>query len=174
MITMPELLEDPVYWNFILQKPKSKAHDQANKPHMKGQWVVYFRKHSDSRWKRKSFKKYKDARKFFWHLLKDKYYDFNLGNRRVEQLPPKRIARIKGKFVTDSKGVKRQVTKEVVWKPKISGDEQHHSWCKYCRRPTIFRYFGKHPALVGLPSVDPNVSRCTICGISARMGAIEL
>jgi hypothetical protein len=171
---MPELLEDPVYWNFILEKPRSPFHKHAKNNPISGQWVVYFRQSNEDRWKRRSFRKYKDALKFFWRLHKKKYYDFNLGNRRLATPPPKRVARIRGKYVVNSKGKRQQVTREVTWKPKISGDEQLHHWCKYCRRPTIFTYFSKHPALRGFPSVDPNISRCTICGISANMGAMHL
>jgi len=174
LITMSELLEDPVYWNFILEKPNLPAMKQAGKKHMSGQWVVYFRKTSTDRWKRRSFRKYKEAQKFFWRLHKKKYYDFSLGNKRLETKPPKRVARIKGKYFVNAKGKRQQVTKLVAWKPKLSGDDQHHYWCKFCRRPTIFTHFSKHPALRGLPSVDPNIARCTICGISAKMGAVNL
>lgn len=37
-----------------------------------------------------------------------------------------------------------------------------HDWCELCRRPTVFRYFKKHPSI---GAVDPEQLRCTICGI---------
>jgi RNase P subunit RPR2 len=44
-------------------------------------------------------------------------------------------------------------------------DEEHH-WCKYCRRPTVFKYYTSHKRL---GTVDPWVRRCCICGASERI-----
>lgn len=166
MITMPELLEDRAYYNYIMTKPHTP--EVAGGKHMVGQWAVYFRKDNQSPWKRKSFYKYKKALKFFFQVHEAGYYDFALANRRLSFKPPKRVVRIKGKYMTNSKGEKVQVTKLVKWKPKLSGDEQEHLWCGYCRRPTLFKYFSKHHALK-VPEVDSGVTRCAVCGASSRI-----
>lgn len=47
-------------------------------------------------------------------------------------------------------------------KKQYMGMPQDHTWCVHCRRPTIFKYFTKHP---NLPyRCDPEESRCGICG----------
>lgn len=171
MITMPELLEDKAYYDFIVTKPRTPK--AASDESMTGQWVVYFRKDNQSPWKRKAFFKYKKALKFFFQVHEAGYYDFALANRRIRFNRPKRLARIKGKYIMDSRGERVQVTKYVPWKPKLSGDEQEHLWCGYCRRPTIFKYFTKHHALK-LPEVDSGVTRCSVCGASSRISGESL
>lgn len=45
-----------------------------------------------------------------------------------------------------------------VWLPMPDG----HNWCEYCRRPTVFRFFKRHPAIKQVITTDE--LRCCICG----------
>jgi hypothetical protein len=38
-----------------------------------------------------------------------------------------------------------------------------HEWCGLCRRPTVFRFFSRHPAMKY--PVSSEESRCSICGV---------
>lgn len=37
-----------------------------------------------------------------------------------------------------------------------------HKWCVYCRRPTVFAYFDRHPNI--RMTINPEELRCLICG----------
>ena len=166
MIVMKELLKDPVYKKFILTTPKSSL--IINSPSPEPQWRVYVKRTPDSNWARKDFKTYKKAFKFFRKWLQKGAYDLTIHNRRIETKPPSYFVRIKGRYVTGSDGIKRQATKKKSWVVKLLPEEEQHEWCLYCRRPTTFRFYSKHPAL-SLPEVDSSVRRCCICGGSERI-----
>jgi|SRR5580765_7726705 len=48
--------------------------------------------------------------------------------------------------------------KQHVWLPMPDG----HNWCEYCRRPTVFKFFKRHPAIHQI--INPDELRCSICG----------
>lgn len=171
MLTMAELLKDKTYREFLKKKPETPPATRYKS--MSPMWVVYVQPKVDGPWKRKSFYKYSDAFKFLVHALKAGIHDAALNNKRLGFRPPSRRARIKGRYIVGSDGVKRQATKYVEWKPKLDGIEQHHEWCMYCRRPTIFKNYRRHPALAKtIPSVDPSIRRCCICGASERIAIL--
>lgn len=165
MIPMSELLKDPAYKKFLLSKPKVPRHQKT----MGGTpWVVYVQKEIDGSWGKKEFPKYSDAFKFFKAWLKKGAHDLAINNRRFGFDPPLRFARIKGKYVKGTDGVTRQATKAVPWKvpARLAADQPDHHWCKYCRRPTVFKFYASHKRL---GQCDPSVPRCCICGASARI-----
>lgn len=168
MMTMSELLEDPAFRKFMMTSPKTPA--VARGEHLSPMWVVYVQKVPSGKWRRRSFRKYKKAVIFMTKALNLGYHDAAINNRRIGFDPPTRIVRIKGKFKVGSDGVKRQVTKIVVWKPRIPiGEDDEHHWCRACRRPTVWKHYSKHPALNQFPVLDYNVRRCCICGGSERV-----
>lgn len=165
---MRELLKDDRYKKYLLQKPElpPAAKDRSLSP----PWVVYVQLEADGRWRRKGFWKYGEAFKFFKKML-PRAHDLALNNKRIAFDPPTRIARIKGRYVIGSDGVKRQATKIVRWQPKLGPDDEGHEWCRYCRRPTLFHFYSQHHALRN-GGVDGSVRRCNICGASERIALL--
>lgn len=170
MLTILDLLEDPKYKEFFCKVPKLLRPDQDTPP-----WRVYVQLKKDpKRWRTKDFYSYTSAFKFLKRLLNaGVVHDGTIHCRRQSFKPPQRLVRVKGKFLTGPDGKKRQVTRLVTWVPKIEGtDSNDYRWCPYCRRPTKFSYYTKHPAvsplISGLP-LDASIKRCHICGVSTRM-----
>lgn len=165
---MSELVKDPVYRKFLETKPKLPPIARDKEMQKSPPWVVYVQREVGGPWGKREFWKYSEALKFLGKALKLHVHDATINCRRIGFEPPMRFVRIKGKFVTGSDGKKRQATKKVSWKPKLDAYDMEHHWCKYCRRPTVFKYFRKHKALKeGM--VDSTMPRCTICGASARI-----
>lgn len=172
---MSELITDKRYKEYLLKVPKLPA--SAKLDHMSGPWVVYVQKKPDGPWGRKNFRTYKEAFSFFKLCLKKyKVHDLALNCKRIGFEPPTRFVRIKGAFQVGSDGVKRQKTKMVRWEipAKLLMDEAIHDyeWCMYCRRPTEFRHYRRHPALKPIKQVDTAVRRCCICGASERIAML--
>ena len=169
MINIHELLEDPIYKAYFLEQPKVPW---AKKPTMTKPWRLYVMLKGTKTWRRKEFDTYADAFKYLRTLMKQgRISDAAIHCKRYAFDPPTRLAKIRGKFKIGSDGKKRQVVKEVRWRERLHVDEiETHTWCPYCRRPTVFKYYTKHHALKSLGGiVDSSVRRCCICGISERM-----
>lgn len=169
LIRMAELVEDPFY-NEFLDRPPLVPDDRDRKASFRLKpWVVYVRRHADGKWGKREFWSYKKALKFLRYALKLGVYDAALNNRRYWSAPPNRIVRVRGKYVQNSRGKTVQATKLVEWKPRteLLLEEEEHDWCGYCRRPTVYRHFGKHRML---GNVSPMIDRCSICGASRRIG----
>lgn len=170
MIPMSELIKDPAYREFLTTQPSVPAIAAQKRKGRSKPWVVYVQRERGGPWGKREFWKYTKAFAFFRLALKAGVHDCTINNRRVGFKPPQKWVRVKGKYVVGSDGKRRQVTKPVPWKPRaelLEGQPEHH-WCKYCRRPTVFRYFRKHKALEGV-DIDSTVPRCCICGASARI-----
>ena len=167
MITMAELLQDADYRKFLTTAPSLPAHAVNKEMNTSKPWVVYVQREAGGRWGKREFWTYKKAFRFFKAAVIDhKVHDAALNNKRVGFDPPFKWVRVRGKFVVDSKGNKRQAQARVYWKPKLPPDEvEDHHWCKYCRRPTVFKSYSKHKRL---GAVDPTL-RCCICGASSRI-----
>lgn len=179
MLSIHDLLEDSQYKEFFCRVPALPPHVLYN-PEAKP-WRLYVKLHKDSRWHTKDYRTYKEAFVKLRSML-PKIADGAITCKVKDFPPPYRIVRIKGKyqtdkngkFILDAQGKKKQITKMVYWKPQMPMDEfQEHTWCPYCRRPSIFDYFLSHHALPprklgGMP-IDPSVLRCVICGASERI-----
>jgi hypothetical protein len=162
VLTIHELLEDPRYKEFFLKVPPMPRvyRQQQMLP-----WRVYIQRETDGPWAKKDFPTYRQAFALFKRYLPE-VHDAAIVSRAVAFAPPHRFVRIKGKYLIDKRGNKVQVTKLVVWKPKLPAEEQDHHWCPYCRRPTVFRFYRIHHAFgKGIDFGLDNVQRCTICGI---------
>lgn len=166
MIPMSELIKDPDYKRFLTTKPKLPPISRDKTKMSTPPWVVYVQRDIDGAWGKREFWKYSEAFIFFKRAMKLGVHDATINCRRIGFEPPSRFVRIKGKFIVDRKGVKRQATTLVYWKPAAHLEAFDHVWCKYCRRPTVFKFYKKHKRL-GV--VDSTTSRCCICGASARI-----
>jgi hypothetical protein len=163
---MSELIKDPVYKKFLVTPPKLPPISLDKRMNMSPPWVVYVQRETGGKWGKKEFWTYKKAFKFFRRALELGVHDVTINCKRIGFDPPSKRVRIRGKFVKGSDGQMRQATKQVFWHVQLEpGDEEHH-WCKYCRRPTVFKYFERHKRL---GAVDPWVRRCCICGASERI-----
>lgn len=173
MITLIELLEDPVYKAFLLKQPQIPKTAKANPS--SPPWRLWVLLHGEFRWRKRDFDTYTEAFNFLKKKLKTgKIKDAAIHCKRVAFPPPIRLAKIKGKFIKGSDGKLRQATKYVEWTVKLPAEEpEAHRWCPYCRRPTVFKYYTRHHALDSIQGkgimVDPSVKRCCICGSSERI-----
>lgn len=147
-VRMRTLLKDSLYRQWVLRPPDGwDARDSA----FEGvrPWRVFVQRIEDGPWGVKDFKSYRKALAFFAKAIKLGVWDATI-NHKVHQFGPPRLRARKG-------------GRTVPW----DGIPPGHRWCSFCRRPTIFRYYKKHPA-IPLPMVIPYVSRCSICGSSSR------
>lgn len=175
MITLPELLKDPKYRAFFLQVPKTLVPPPGQKP-----WRLYIQREADGPWAKKDFEKYADAfRKLAAELKRGAVHDGAIQSRGIAYAPPERVAKVtkggrpvwarngQNQIMVDRDGNRIQRTVVVVWRPKLEPQDEPHTWCTYCRRPTVFRWFTNHHSIRGTELaglVDPSKQRCTICG----------
>lgn len=159
MITIHELLDDPVYKKYFCTVPKL-----PDVPRIAPPWRLYAKVEGKG-WAKRDFPSYQGAFRAFGKL-RPGLLDAAIVCLPMLLDPPTKVVKIKGKYVN---GV--QVTKEILWQPKLEGHEQDHHWCGRCRRPTTFGYFTKHHAFRGENArlMDPSVRRCVICGIRLDM-----
>lgn len=167
MITLVELLEDAKYRQFFSTVPRTLVPVPGQLP-----WRLYIQREAGGPWLRKDFEKYADAfRRIAPDLKRGGVHDGAIQSRNIAFAPPERIAKItkggKPVLVKSSNGSVSQKTQVVIWKPKLPADEESHTWCTYCRRPTVFRWFKSHHALRGYGAqglvINPADTRCTIC-----------
>lgn len=167
MLTIVDLLEDPIYKAYFCRVPKLPATTSISPP-----WRLYVLKKGEKQWRRKDFPTYTAAFKTLKKMLKQGVVkDAAIHCKRMSFAPPVRMMKIRGKYVRGSDGVNRPAKKRVDWQPRVPGDIfDEHEWCPWCRRPTVFNYYTKHPALnrLGMP-IDPSIPRCCICGASKRI-----
>lgn len=166
MIPMSELIKDPVYRKFLTVPPKLPDFARDKRMNISPPWVVYVQKTPGGKWGKREFWTYKKAFGFFRKALKLGVHDVTINCKRIGFDPPSKWVRIKGKYVVGSDNVKRQATKLIYWKLRTESGEEEHHWCKYCRRPTVFKFYDSHKRL---GFVDSTVSRCCICGASERI-----
>lgn len=163
MITLNELLEDKIYKEFLLTRPRLKALPRTSEP-----WRVYIQLKPDGSWAKKDFWKYGEAFKFLKPRLHE-IHDATIQSRGVAFSAPHQVVKItrngKRVMVRGSDGILRPKTKIVLWRPQLPSDETAHEWCPYCRRPVIIAWFTKHHSF-GNRVFDPGLRRCIICGAS--------
>lgn len=168
MITLIELLEDPVYRAFFTTVPKTLVPPQGRKP-----WQVLTRTTSTGPWAKQEFAKYAEAFRFLAPQIKQgAVHDAAIRSLSIAFAPPERRAKVskggKPVMVKSTTGLLVHKTVTVRWKPRFPIDEfENHIWCTYCRRPTVFRWFKTHHAIRGTVLdglTDPTYKLCTICG----------
>ena len=164
---MSELLEDKWYRRFLETKPTLPSIARNKRLQTSPPWTVYVQREVDGKWGKKAFWKYSEAFNFARKALRLGVHDVAINCKRVASKPPYRLVRIRGRYVIGSDGKKRQATKRAKWLPNLGNGQPDHTWCPYCRRPTVFKYYRKHPALKGL--MDTTKRRCCICGCSEAL-----
>jgi hypothetical protein len=177
LITLPELLEDPKYREFFLTVPKTTVPKPGHQP-----WRLLIQREAGGSWAKKEFEKYADAfRRLAPDLRGGRVHDAAIQSRGIAFAPPTRVARItkggKPVYQVGADGKRVQKTVIVRWKPRLDRDEEPHTWCTYCRRPTVFRWFKAHHLIRGTTLdglVDPGSRRCTICGVREEFVATTL
>jgi hypothetical protein len=175
LITLAELLDDPKYKQYFTTVPKTLEPSEGEKP-----WRVYVQQKSNGPWGKKEYVRYVDAFKTIRKYIKSgRLHDGTIQSRGIAYGPPERIVKItqggrpvyherNGQRILGADGLPIQVTKSVLWRPRIEPSEESHTWCTYCRRPVVFRWFLNHHAIkaAGLHNmVDTSSRRCTICGV---------
>ena len=146
-VTFPRLMEDKAFRRFTFTDPHDP--DGTN-------WRIYAQRKEGGPWARRDFKSWKKAAKFLrahW----SEWHDCALISRNWSSDAP-------------TETVKRGKRTVRVWTKwlRLRG----HHWCRYCRRPTVFREFSKHHFNPG-GFVMPNIRRCTICGVGERASNIQ-
>jgi hypothetical protein len=173
MLTIHDLLKDPVYREFITKRPELPGPYTAERKPFR--LFVLLKK--DHKWHTQRYGTYNEAfaalKRFLPHAL-----DATINLPAIQTKGLHKVVRLKGQYFerVDKKGkvTRIQKTKEIPWKPVMPIDEfEEHHWCPYCRRPTVFRRMLRHHALptkkiAGVP-IDPALMRCTICGASENI-----
>lgn len=140
-VTFRELVRDPVYRQWLKTPPLGGFTKFAK-------FRVYVQREKDGNWAKKDFDDFKAAYSFLAKNFKS-WHDASLTCRNEQSRPP--VVRHKGK---------RQYYAPLLLIPG-------HTWCPYCRRPTVFDYFSTHHtfAAKGMKPL-PYKRRCGICGVA--------
>lgn len=139
-ITFRELVQDPLYRKWFLAKPQ----------HADRRWVAWVQREEGGRWARREFDGWREGAR--WVVAHhERVWDLSLC------CPGRATPRPK---IKTKRRTKKGLAVRVPW-PLPEG----HRWCPYCRRPTVFRRFSKHHAMWTMSFVNPNVRRCTACGV---------
>lgn len=163
MLTLHDLLEDSIYKQFFRTIPK-----RGQRPHPSlNPWRVYVQRNSDGSWARRDFHTYRDAYSWLRPRLGE-VHDAAIQSKGFSYGPPTKLVKVtKGGKPLMQNG--SQVTRLIKWKPKLEPTDGLHTWCCYCRRPTVFRYFTKHHAFPGGVVYNTGERRCTICGAAISL-----
>lgn len=168
MITIHDLLEDPVWKReVLLTPPELPSHLYHTAP-----WRLYVLTR-DGKWLKRDFATYREAFSMLKKHLKT-CRDACIVSRAVAFAPPAR--KVKTGRTVERNGKQVPVVKMVPWEYRFDAeDESGHRWCPYCRRPTIFKWFHTHHAFTGDMAriLDPRKLRCTICGASTDIAYYE-
>lgn len=174
MITLNELLDDKRFRAFFSTAPKMTKPLPGQKP-----WRVLIQKKQGGPWAKKEVETYADGFRIIRQNIRaGALYDGTIQSRGIAFGPPIRVAKVtkgghpvwhtrNGKAILGPDGQRIQKTVAVEWKPKLDPADETHTWCTFCRRPTVFRWFRSHHALRAAnlqELVDPSDRRCTLCG----------
>jgi hypothetical protein len=164
LITLQDLLADKQFREYFTTKPimPGPVHQDAMP------WRVYVQRQLDGGWAKKEFHTYIEAFRFLKPRLKG-VHDAAIQSKGIAWSPPHKVVRITrgGKPVKDDKG--KPVLRRIVWQPSLPPGEEPHTWCTYCRRPTVFRWYSRHHAFPRGYEFTTPYQRCTICGASERL-----
>lgn len=134
-IRLKTLLKDDVYYRaWFLKPPKLRV------VHHTLPWRLFIQKEKDGRWAKVDLPSYAKALAAV-RLKLPEVWDISVHCKPQSSNPP--VLKISGKKV---------------YNPIPEG----HEWCGYCRRPTVFKVFGRHPN--HKYRSEPSM-RCTICGV---------
>lgn len=165
LISIHELLRDRQYREYFLKTPTLPEHyTEVNRP-----WKLIVLKKNETVWRSKRFGTYGEAFAGLKTMLPS-IINGAINCPPLDFMPPLKNFKVKGKFVGNGH-LRKPLIVTKVWKPQLTDDMSDHSWCGYCRRPSIFRYANlSRPAKGGMVSThgEPEM-RCIICGASTRI-----
>ena len=167
-ITIRELLKDEEYKKYFLTVPRLPEHYKGTKP-----WKLLVRLKGESKWRAKRFETYKEAVIALKKYL-PKAEDVVINCPPLGFRPPLKNVRLKGQYSL-VRGKKVPVFRTVIWKPKLEDDHGRHTWCSYCRRPTIFKVLAARIHTINGDAAllsEPRL-RCTICSSSETIVNIK-
>jgi hypothetical protein len=127
------LHDDVMYKKWFVKVPTLKV------VHCTPPWRLFIQKEKDGRWGKIDIPSYPKALAAV-KLKLPEVWDMAVHCKPQACKPP--VLKVAGKRV---------------WMPM----PDDHRWCVYCRRPTLFLYFNKHP---NLKFINPEEERCLICG----------
>lgn len=164
MITLEECLADRTYRDFFTKQYRLPNVQRPTPP-----WRLYVQLDAGGPWRKKDFFTYPEAFNAWRTKFRRASHDAAIQSRAFAFTPPMRWVKVKGQYVVRANGDRLQKEMQIVWDYRglIPGDEPTHHWCDYCRRPTVFRTFGRHHAFTKEQAamMDPTAPRCTICGV---------
>lgn len=166
LITIHELLRDPMYREYFTKAPKLPDHYVSNPEAMP--WKLYVLKRGEDKWRTKRFHTYREGFAGLKKMLPI-IENGSLNCPALSFMPPIKNFRVKGKYLDAAK--KKPMMKTKVWQPKLEADQPKHNWCPHCRRPSIFIFANKpfiSPSGTKIPMGEP-MMRCMICGASERV-----
>lgn len=134
-IQLRELLKDPQYRAWFSKVPKLTT------VHHSSPWRLFLQKEEGGKWARADVPTYVKAYSAVKLRLSD-YFDITIHSKPQAFKPP--VVEFAGKRI---------------YLP-LPDD---HTWCVYCRRPTVFAYFTKHPNMPKIILAEYEL-RCGICG----------
>lgn len=143
MIRLVDLLRDPDYRKWFTTVPTIRVE------HHTPPWRLFVQQEEGGRWARVDLPSYPKAYAGVKSRLQE-CFDMTIHCKPQGFRPP--IVEISGK------------------RSYIPVPDGHH-WCVYCRRPTVFKFFSKHPNMPKIVIADYE-ERCTICG--ARKSGMKL
>jgi hypothetical protein len=134
-IRLRTLLKDDVYYRQWFQKePTIRVY------HTKPPWRLFVQKEKGGSWFKRDYRTYPEAYAAV-RLKLSEYWDMTIHCKPQSFKPPV-----------------VKVGKQKVWNPLPPG----HLWCAYCRRPTVFKFYRRHP---NMGVVMEGEMRCQICGV---------
>lgn len=159
-ITIRELLKDEQYKKYFLTVPKLPDHYKGNKP-----WKLLVQLKGQTTWKAKRYETYKEAVIALKKFL-PKANDIVINCPALSFRPPIKNVRLKGKTEL-IRGKRVQVYRSVIWRPTLDDGHDRHTWCPYCRRPTVFKVLAARLRTTNgsILITEPRL-RCSICSAS--------
>lgn len=133
-VPLRQLLKAPDYRKWFGTKPQLTV-VTSTQP-----WRLFVQREQGGRWAKADLDTYSQAYAGVKSRLSE-CYDMTIHSKAQAFRPP--IVRVNGKKS---------------WMPCPDG----HHWCVYCRRPTVFAYYEKHPAMPGM-ILATYERRCSVC-----------
>lgn len=164
MLTMRELMDDPIYRAYMKKVPPTDFNPNPA-------YVLWVNVDNTNRWLTGTFQDYRSVWPEFVKRHRAGNYDATISSRRTFYAPPGEYRTVKVKLATPrtnpQTGVVTTHRVEQQWRQTFSWDDWRDEWCGRCRRPVSFRpLFETHHALSRWPVVsDEDNMRCPICGI---------
>lgn len=161
-ITLGELLQDPEYKKYFLTVPKLPEHYKGTKP-----WRLYLLVKGTKVWRTKRFETYKEA-VLAYKKYRNKLDDAVINCPGLGFRPPLKTVKLKRPDFVRGKEVPALRTQ--IWRPKLDSSHDAHTWCSYCRRPTVWKFLaGRLKTAHGNNVITDYRRRCTICSATEEI-----